>query len=658
MGLTELLKLIPDTIFEIRPDGTLVNLIHTGFSNLISEEKKRVVNRVTDFIPEDYYPHFQKLCRQALSSGESTCMEFRVGKTNEFQQLFEARLLSAPQGTILCICRNITQRKPGQEMNVKGNLFRDRVDQESCVESGVSHEYVSRDVIGIPNGQAASKGSLCKYRLWVDSAPVGILETRNGKIIYANRSLSEALDYQDLADLRDMELMSFVSEPSLELARSIFSEERKSSLGDDYYDLELVGRNGTKRSVCIWPREIDESGEKSTLCFMIDRTQEKLLGENLIHSQKLEAIGTLAGGIAHDFNNVLTSIMGYTQLAFDKVPKGSSLSSYLKHVMDASDRASELVNHILSFSRETAREKQPLLIGPILKESLRFLRASVPMTIEFRQDIAPNLNPICGVTTQIHQVIMNLCTNAAHSMKNKGGRLSVSLNEVSLSREDISSNETIAPGNFLKLTVSDTGHGISPELSEKIFDPYFTTKKSGEGSGLGLSIVRNIVKDHDGIIKVRSEENVGSTFEVYLPVCADRTDHQDEQEAIIPSGHGRIMVVDDEPDIVTMLPQMLRNLGYDSIAKRSPLEALETFSMNPFDFDLVITDMTMPQMTGLQLCLALKKIRSDIPVILMTGFSDLLDEKKAHEFGVNELIYKPVRKTVLSHIIYDTLDRK
>jgi PAS domain S-box-containing protein len=503
-----------------------------------------------------------------------------------------------------------------------------------------------------------SEKSRLNFRQWVEVAPVGIFTVEENRVTYANESFARLLGYGNRCELGGMEVGCLLSKKSVRLVEGIFGRNAKTNDRADYYEVEFANKKASTRSGILWPINLEDTGARSTLCFVTDTTHNILLRDGLAKSQKLEAIGSLAAGIAHDFNNVLTAIMGYSQLAFDKAPKGSSLSSYLKHVMDASDRASDLVSHILSFSRETAEGKKPVLVGPILKETMRFLRASVPMTIEFKQDISSDLRPVMGVATQIHQVIMNLCTNATHAMKLNGGTLGVSLSEVVIEKGDLNVETDVTAGDYLKLTVSDTGHGMSPELASRIFDPYFTTKSKDEGTGLGLSIVNGIVRDHGGFIRLKSRENEGTTFEIYLPVCPKSGEPQVFEESLVRHGQGRIMVVDDEPDIVTMLPQMLRNLGYEAVARRRPEEALELFSEDPFKFDLVITDMTMPRMTGLQLSEALHKIRNDIPVILMTGFSDALDEKTVEDFGIDELIYKPVRKTVLAHIILGILNGK
>jgi nitrogen-specific signal transduction histidine kinase len=387
-----------------------------------------------------------------------------------------------------------------------------------------------------------------------------------------------------------------------------------------------------------------------------DVTEEVKLETKLRQAQKMEAIGTLAGGIAHDFNNILSLIMGYTELAMHNVSEGSRVRDNMDKVFKASERARDLVKQILAFSRHTEQEQKPVQIHLIAKESLKLLRPSFPTTIEIRQNIT-STGTVMADPTQIHQVIMNLCTNAYHAMSDKGGILEVSLTDVELDSDYTAKHLDTHPGPYLKLTVSDTGHGMKKKVLNRIFDPYYTTKEKTGGTGMGLAVVHGIVKSHGGVITVYSEPGKGSTFNVFLPRTESAEGVVEPEEIIpLPIGKERILFVDDEPFIVDIGKGMLEHLGYTVVTRTSPIEALEAFKAMPDKFDLVITDMTMPKMTGDELAKELMKIRSDIPIILCTGFSELINEEKAKAMGIRAFVMKPVVQRELANAVRKALD--
>ena len=380
----------------------------------------------------------------------------------------------------------------------------------------------------------------------------------------------------------------------------------------------------------------------------------KELWERLRQSQKMEAIGTLAGGIAHDFNNILAIIFGYTELAMEHRTEPEALQKYLDAVHHAAVRAQDLVRQILDFSRKTEQSKEPLKMSTIVKETVKMLRSSIPTTIEIKTDIQSD-----GMTmadpTQIHQVIMNLCTNAYHAMRETGGVLAVSLDEIVLGPDEYSYAD-LEPGRYLRLEVSDTGCGIPEEIKERIFDPYFTTKKHGQGTGMGLAVVHGIVASHRGHITVYSVVGKGTIFHVYLPAeggeDAGKTAAMEVPKTI--HGHGeRILFVDDEREIYEYAKEMLAKNGYRVTVCPSGVEAAALFQEHPDQYDLVITDMTMPHMTGAELAQKLLAIRPDIPIILCTGYSDLINREKALAMGVREYLQKPV----LMRVLLETLQR-
>ena len=394
-----------------------------------------------------------------------------------------------------------------------------------------------------------------------------------------------------------------------------------------------------------------------------DITPRKLLEKQLKHSQKMEAIGTLAGGIAHDFNNLLTIIMGYTNLIKDDVGPDSPTSSSVDAVIEAGSRAVEMVEQILTFSRQTEHKIGPVQIDHVVKETLKLLCSSLPSTIEVKQEIDSESGFIESDAGKINQIVMNLCTNAYHAMQKSGGILTVSLQPIQVNYDDEIQRELFdfIPGAYVELTVIDNGPGIEKANLERIFDPYFSTKGKGEGTGLGLSVVHGIVKGHDGHISVTSEPGVGTKFQVYLPQMTEKAllkaKENIEEAAVVPlKGSERIMVVDDENRLATLVKMILEAQGYGAEAFFDSNEALQAFKKMPADFDLIITDMTMPGMNGLELSEEICKIRPDIPIILCTGFSELVDQEETMQSGIRKLLTKPVGKEELAKAIRGILD--
>lgn len=391
--------------------------------------------------------------------------------------------------------------------------------------------------------------------------------------------------------------------------------------------------------------------------------EKKHLEKQLRHKQKMEAVGTLAGGIAHDFNNILAVIMGYSELALTGIPKGTSLHKKLKGIIKASYRAKDLVGQILTFSRKGEEAQEPVQIGLVVEEALKMLHASLPATIEIRKNLKAGAAVILSDPTQIHQVLMNLCTNAAHAMRDKGGVLEVSLTDAEIDSDSAVRHLNITPGRYQKLTVKDTGHGMAPEIMERIFDPFFTTKGPGEGTGMGLAVVHGIVKRLKGAITVDSRPGKGTTFQLLFPTIENKMENKDaakpEELASVPHGKNeRILFVDDETALVDAVSQMLAGLDYKVAALTKSVEALEAFRSEPTMFDLVITDHTMPDMTGETLAREILRIRPDIPIILCTGFTEAISEKTARAIGIREFVMKPIVRQKMAVIIRRVLDQE
>ncbi|RJR36063.1 MAG: response regulator [Deltaproteobacteria bacterium] len=381
------------------------------------------------------------------------------------------------------------------------------------------------------------------------------------------------------------------------------------------------------------------------------------LEAQLRQAQKMEAIGTLAGGIAHDFNNILSAIIGYGEMIqMFHQSENPEVRRDVDEILKAAFRAKDLVQQILTFSRRVDQNRKPIPLQMIIKESVKFLRASLPSTIEISQFLDPHVGPVLADPTQMQQVVMNLCTNAAHAMREKGGVLEVGLGQVVV---DAGSGEELlklTPGPYALITVKDTGHGISPVFLERIFDPYFSTKEMGEGTGLGLSVVEGIIQSHGGAVRVESQLNVGTVFHVFIPMVErSETSLPTETPGPIPTGHGRVLFVDDEPALADLGQEVLRNLGYEVEALTSSMAALERFLQHPRKYDLAILDLTMPQITGVELARKLLQSRPNLPIILSSGFADKIHQEDLMEMGIREFISKPWNVHILAETIKKAL---
>ncbi|WP_319586420.1 PAS domain S-box protein [uncultured Desulfobulbus sp.] len=383
--------------------------------------------------------------------------------------------------------------------------------------------------------------------------------------------------------------------------------------------------------------------------------ERKRLQAQLTQAQKMEAIGTLAGGIAHDFNNILGAILGYAEMARDGSPHGSAVSKDLNKVLEAGHRAAALVKQILAFSRQNASERVALDPARIVNEVFKLLRPSLPSTIAIRQQTAATRSVLAD-PTQMHQILMNLCTNAFHAMEQTGGVLDISLSERKLSAADLGQRPGAQPGSFVVLAVSDTGPGIDPEIRERIFDPYFTTKGVGQGTGLGLSIAHGIVADYGGFITCGSELGRGTVFRVFLPAIEGAAPLEVAATEPVPAGKEHILLVDDEELLSEMGRTMLERLGYAVTVRTSSLDALAAFQNEPDRFDAVITDQTMPGMTGIDLARRMLQIRPRLPIILCTGYSNLVTEDQAKSYGIKGFAMKPLTKKAVATLLRTVLD--
>jgi len=488
----------------------------------------------------------------------------------------------------------------------------------------------------------------------LDSVPASIFfKNRENRILRVNKVFAEVLGLpkEEIEGKTVFNIYPDVAEKTWEEDQEvIFSRQSKENIIHQVQTHKGMRWINTHKI----PYEDQEGNIIGIIGFSLDITEQKNLETLLQHAQKMEAIGALAGGIAHDFNNILGAIIGYTELTILAI-RGAKDPSVVRHdleqVLSASNRAGELVKQILTFSRQSETEMRPLEIDIVVKEALRFLRSSIPATIEIRQGIRPGTGMVMADPTRIHQVIMNLCANAVQAMGGKGV-LKVKLSREDLDREAAERLYGLKPGPYQKLTVTDTGCGMDREVMEKIYDPYFTTKGVGKGTGLGLAVVYGIVKECGGAISVESKLGKGSTFNVFFPETVEEgVNAQEKESTTLPTGEERILLVDDEKSLVDLWKIVLGGLGYQVTGRTSGIEAMGAFQLQPDLFDLVITDLTMAGLTGMELATSIMKIRPGLPVILCTGFSDLITQEEVKEAGIREVLLKPLTGPVLARAV-------
>jgi PAS domain S-box-containing protein len=533
-------------------------------------------------------------------------------------------------------------------------------------------EYMSGDVVGIVNfGKDITERKqadeiLRRLEKAVEmSAEVIFMTDTHGTFTYVNPAFTELYGYTSeevLGKTTPRILKSGLTDAE------IYTEFWNSLLAKRIVRRELINHTKDGKNITVEVSVnpvVDEREEiEGFLAVQRDisernraREERQKLEAQLRQAQKLETIGTLAGGVAHDFNNILTPIMVYAEMAAKRLSGDHATRSDLEHVIAGANRAKDLVKQILTFSRQTESERIVIELSSIVKEALKLLKASFPSTIAIEADIQTGCGEVLADPSQIHQLLMNLCTNAFHAMREKGGVLRVTLESVTVTEEAARMIPAISAGEFVRLTVADTGCGMDERTQERIFEPFFTTKKVGEGTGLGLSVVHGIVTSYDGAITTQSEVGKGTLFEVYLPRMRAIHGTKIVEETAVVGGHEQILVVDDEPEVANVLKDVLEELfGYMVTVRTSSVDALELLRNVPNRFDLVITDLTMPHLTGDHLAREIQTFRKDLPVILMTGFSEATDEERCRQLGIAGFLLKPPLSADLARMVRNVLD--
>jgi PAS domain S-box-containing protein len=524
---------------------------------------------------------------------------------------------------------------------------------------------IARDVTGQKQSQKALQESEAKYRQLVNHAPAGIYEVDflEGKFVHVNDLICEYTGYtrQELLGMSALDILTEDSQKKfIDRLDKIFKGQKVPS------SVEFKIRAKSSREFCVLINSniiyAADGKPKGATAVVHDLTEQKQAEEEkknleyqLQQAQKMEAIGTLAGGIAHDFNNILSVIIGYTELILMSGDVAGEVRQNLKEIFSASKHARDMVKQILAFSRQNKQERKPIQVAHIVKEAIKMLRASLPTTISIQQHIEKDTGIIEADPTQIHQVLMNLCTNAAHAINEKDGVLEIHLGNIDLDQKAAADIPGLKTGSYLKLSVKDSGEGIHPEVQQQIFNPYFTTKEKGVGTGLGLAVVQGIVKSINGAVTVESEVGKGAAFHVYLPTIKRKLPPEDEISTPLPMGCEHILLVDDEQPLVEIGRQMLERLGYSVATRTSSIEALELFKVDPNRFDLVITDVVMPNLTGDKLAKKIINIRNDIPVVLCTGYSEKFTRQNASEMGIQTFLMKPLVMRDLANTVRQAL---
>jgi PAS domain S-box-containing protein len=519
---------------------------------------------------------------------------------------------------------------------------------------------IVRDISDRKRAETALKESEDKFRSLLEESPLAIsLIDNEGLYEYINPQFVDMFGYtlEDVPTGRDWFKRAFPDRSYRHKVRETWkSDQANRNFDQNSPRIFSVACKDGRQKVILF-RSVAMYNQNQLVMYE-DITARTQMERQLQQAQKMEAIGTLAGGIAHDFNNILFPMIGYAELLREDLAGDSTTRSRVDQILQSANRAKELVKQILSFSRPADQAIRPVRLQPIIAEVLKLLRSSIPTTIKIMQDLDHDCGVVVVDPTQIHQVVMNLATNAYHAMEQNGGTLEVSLKQVRYEPDPLKHGGMTA-GEYACLTIVDTGSGIDSAIIHKIFDPYFSTKTKSKGTGLGLAVVQGVVKSSGGDIRIDSQPDRGTEAKVYLPIFSSESEHAvAADEPKIQGGSENILVVDDEEIIAEMEKQMLERLGYRVAARTSSLDALEAVKIDPNRFDLVLTDMSMPGLSGLELTAAIRAVRPDMPVIIFSGFSNQLDEKKLKELDLQGYLTKPVDIKEITTTVRRVLDHR
>lgn len=541
-----------------------------------------------------------------------------------------------------------------------GTLFEVEVSAQYRLDDGGRFVCFIRDITGLKEAERSLRKSDERLKLALDSVTDAVWDWQvdTGEVYFSSRWYT-MLGYKPYELPQDFETWLQLLHPD-DLQKSEKTVFHHLELAEPFeIEFRMRTKDGQWRWILARGKTVEKDKKGKAVRMLgthMDITERKKMEEQIQQAQKMESVGNLAGGIAHDFNNILFPIVGMSELLLEDLLPGSSEHLSVQEILKAGKRGSELVKQILALSRQSEHKMIPVRMQQILKEVLKLIHSTIPADIEITQNIQKDCGFVMADATQLHQIAMNLITNAYHAVETSGGNISIKLLESECDGKNLPS-AYLDPGRYVVLSISDTGCGIDPAIMDKIFEPYFTTKGQGKGTGLGLSVVYGLVKEHGGEIKVDSEIGKGTTFDVYLPRIADQTKQEPaETLEINPTGTERILLVDDEEPIVRVVKQMLERLGYHIVERSSSPDALKAFTENPSAFDLVISDMTMPNLTGDRLARKLIAVRPDIPIIICTGFSERIDKEKASALGIKGFIMKPVVRSEMAKMVRKILD--
>ena len=621
------------------------------FGHAVGVDDKELLQRLKDNpIP---FSKLDNLIARVYNSGQAVVIndvnESNLNRNNPMLQLLKPKTI---------IVAPLTSRG-----TVTGVLLADRTPQDGIFSESDKDFIVSfanQIAIALDNADLIRQKEESEQHLrkMFENAQVGILKIDELNIIREVNPRMKVLCGAE--ELIAKHMYDFLNSENQEKFQQIIAQNKAGQSSQE--ELEISSKNKPPVTVLMSSvPSFDETGRYTgSEAIVTDISDNKKMQRQLIQSQKMEALGTMAGGFAHEFKNILQAIKLWTEGALQDLPDESELHNNLNRVLQSINKGSDIVYQILLFSRDQKPELKPVKVSTILDDGLKMVRAALPTTIIIQSDIDPNAGFILGDAVRIHQVLLNLCTNAAHAMREKVGRLNVGLENVQIDRDSPARWRHAQPGSYVQLTVQDNGIGMDSQTMERIFEPFFTTKEQGEGTGMGLSTIHGIIEDHGGTIDVESAPGQGTTFRILFPRC----DSQEKEIApveskplVIPTGNERILFVDDELTLTEIVKKMLERLGYDVVAKSSSVEALEAFQAQPENFDLIIADQTMPHITGVALAHEVSRIRPDLPFILCTGMMDSqkLDKKAA---GIREILTKPVTISKLAQVVRHILDTK